>query len=159
MNKINEVQVKMMGEIEREEISLPNNHSELFDLVKNILMAFDFEKEELPMMEKCKEQFIKFSMQKGDAGGEVYISGVKYILENRKYFKLLSESMRQRGIKDPSREIVRSMIKDGLLRLGSTGVKYAATLKGQKMVEEKENEEKELRQAMREIAIKDRLGG
>lgn len=136
--KPNETQIKMMLEIEQGEVELPRSHGEFFEAVKKIVEAYDFEKFERPLIERCRDQFISISVNSLDAGNWVYISEVKNILKKRNYFNELCKSMRNRGIKDPVMIVVIEMIKDGLLMVN--GKKVSATLKAEKLHEKDECE-------------------
>jgi len=144
----NETQIKMMLEIERGEVELPKTHNEFFEAVKKIVRAYDFDKVESPLIERCRDQFISISINSLDVGNWVYISEVKNVLKKRNYFDALCKSMSNRGIKDPTPLIVIGMIKDGLLIVN--GKKVSATLKAEKLHESAENELSKLMMEARE---------
>ena len=136
--KPNETQIKMMLEIERGEVELPKNNLELFELIKKVVTAYDFNKLEKPLIDKCVDQFIRISLNSLDGSNWVYISEVKNVLKKRNYFDALCKSMSNRGIKDPSVVVAAKMIEDGLLLV--SGKKVAATLKAEKLIQESDDE-------------------
>lgn len=152
--KPNKIQINMIDRADAGLVDLPKTHGELAEIMRSLLLAYDHKELEAPIIERCRESLIKLSIQKGGLTGWVYLSAIRYILENRKYYKKLKNSMVKRGVQDPLREIARGMVSDGLIIISPTGTNYAATAKAIKELEEKESEMTNL---MREARLAGKL--
>lgn len=111
----NKAQIKMVNNVRVGSVTLPTGNNELADWLGELLLMRDHEAEEAPMMERCKLQFIRTAITKGNHEGWLYLSTIKNVLNRRVYFKDLDDRLTLRGI-DTMRHIARSMIIDGLVK-------------------------------------------
>ena len=123
---LNDVQKRMMRDIETGMTNLPETSAEYYEHVSSILLAVDVNAIEKPFLEKCKGQIVRtyFSSTKGVAGEGVYLSQIKNQLKQRVYFKTFTAMCNQRGA-DAFTEAYRSLITDGLAQSNGLNLKLS----------------------------------
>ena len=114
---LNNVQIKMMQDIENEVVKLPSTHSELHSLISSIMLAVDTEAIEKPFLDKCRSQIARtyFAYSNGKAGEGVYLSRIKNQLVRRAYFRTFEIMCNGRNA-DAFKVAYRSLITDGYLK-------------------------------------------
>lgn len=111
---LNNVQIKMMQDIESGATELPKTHAELYGLFTSILLVIDVESIEKPFLDKCRAQIIRtyFASTDGKVNEDVYLSLIKNQLKRRVYFRQLEIMCHGRNA-DAFRESYRKLIEDG----------------------------------------------
>lgn len=112
--ELNNVQIKMMNDIENGKNELPRTHNELHSLISSIILAVDIDAIEKPFLERCKAQITRtyFSETEWLSGERVYLSSIKNRLSRRVYFQTFKTICAGRNA-DAFKESYRSLIKDG----------------------------------------------
>ena len=111
---LNNVQIKMMRDIENGVTELPKTHAEYYNHVSSILMAVDVEAIEKPFLDECRKQIIRtyFKRTEGLVNENVYLSQLKNQLSRRIYFNTFQTICANRN-SDAFKESYRSLIEDG----------------------------------------------
>lgn len=113
--KPNKIQIKIINDVRTGKIKIPEPIELQADWLGELLLTRDFEKEEAPLMKKCKLQFIRTAQQQSNDDGWIYLSTLRSALSRRVYFKDLDKRLKLRSI-DTARYIARAMIIDGLMK-------------------------------------------
>ena len=132
MQKVNSSQQKKIYAIRHGYESLPENLEELSCWLHDLILTPDHESIEAPLIDKARFQFVKMAMQKCDDLGFTYLSVINSVISKRKYYKVLSDSMKARKISSPSKYIARALADDGLLKIH--GLQVMATHQGREFV-------------------------
>lgn len=109
---LNNVQIKMMRDIESGITKLPTTSAEYYEHVSSIFLAVDTNAIEKPFLDKCKNQIVRsyFAHTCGKSNEDVYLSQIKNQLKRRAYFTTFSVMCNQRNA-DAFKEAYRSLIE------------------------------------------------
>ena len=112
-NPINDVQKRMIQEIDSDDFELPRSKHELRELIVSIMVAVDHEANERQFMDKCVSRAARtyFTLSKR-TGKAVYISSIKNQMANTNYFRTLRSMAAARGV-DAMRLVCSKMVTDG----------------------------------------------
>lgn len=95
-------------------VEMPSTREELISMLESYRLMYNYEKHEEGLMFYSAKAFLKTLTRLGerdrDSLGFAYISSVMQVVEKRKFFKSLSESTKNRGVK-AERHLIEYLIR------------------------------------------------